>query len=177
MERSDVCELLDLLAADGIRVWVDGGWAVDALLGEQTRCHTDLDIAIEQRDVPRLTELLGARGFHPKGEPHASPINYVVVDDRGRELDLHIITLDERGNGVYGSDGGANYTHHALSGRGRIGDREVCCIAAEALVGFHTGYEFDADDIHDVKLLCERFGIPLPAEYADHRAGGAVGGL
>jgi lincosamide nucleotidyltransferase A/C/D/E len=38
----------------GIEIWVDGGWGVDALLGEQTRPHKDLDIAIQQKDVPQL---------------------------------------------------------------------------------------------------------------------------
>jgi lincosamide nucleotidyltransferase A/C/D/E len=35
-----------------VTVWVDGGWGVDALLGEQTRPHKDLDIAIEEKDLP-----------------------------------------------------------------------------------------------------------------------------
>jgi hypothetical protein len=35
MVHSDgVTEILDRLAARGIEVWVDGGWGVDALLGE-----------------------------------------------------------------------------------------------------------------------------------------------
>jgi lincosamide nucleotidyltransferase A/C/D/E len=33
------------------------------------------------------------------------------------------------------------------------------------MVRFHTGYELDEDDYRDVKALCERFGIALPAEY------------
>ena len=31
-----------------IKIWVDGGWCVDAHLGQQTRPHEDLDIAIQQ---------------------------------------------------------------------------------------------------------------------------------
>lgn len=32
-----------------MRVWLDGGWGVDALLGRQTRPHDDMDIVIEQK--------------------------------------------------------------------------------------------------------------------------------
>jgi lincosamide nucleotidyltransferase A/C/D/E len=44
MSSGDVVELLRLLETSGVEVYVDGGWGVDALLGEQTRPHSDLDI-------------------------------------------------------------------------------------------------------------------------------------
>jgi Aminoglycoside-2''-adenylyltransferase len=55
MSADDVCAFLDQLDAHGIRIWLDGGWAVDACLGSQTRRHGDLDIVIEERDVGRGT--------------------------------------------------------------------------------------------------------------------------
>lgn len=30
---------------------------------------------------------------------------------------------------------------------------------------FHLGYAHDENDAHDVRLLCERFGIELPDAY------------
>jgi lincosamide nucleotidyltransferase A/C/D/E len=30
---------------------------------------------------------------------------------------------------------------------------------------FHTGYDVDENDYHDVKALCEQFHIPMPKEY------------
>jgi len=41
----------------------------------------------------------------------------------------------------------------------------VKCISPEWMVKFHTGYPLDEDGYHDVKLLCERYGITLPQEY------------
>ncbi len=41
MSADDVCDFLALMDAHGIRVWLDGGWAVDACLGSQTRRHSD----------------------------------------------------------------------------------------------------------------------------------------
>jgi len=44
MTAGDVLEIVDLLEGVGVESWVDGGWSVDALLGEQTRPHEDLDL-------------------------------------------------------------------------------------------------------------------------------------
>lgn len=37
MNSADVVDLYAHLTDLGIEVWLDGGWGVDALLGEQTR--------------------------------------------------------------------------------------------------------------------------------------------
>jgi lincosamide nucleotidyltransferase A/C/D/E len=63
MTASDVIEILRLLDQNRIDVWIDGGWSVDVLIGEQTRSPRDLDIAIPHSDLPRLRALLEARGF------------------------------------------------------------------------------------------------------------------
>lgn len=41
------------------------------------------------------------------------------------------------------------------------------CIPPAEQVAFHCGYDFDGDDVRDVRLLCERFGVPVPEEYRD----------
>jgi lincosamide nucleotidyltransferase A/C/D/E len=43
---TNVVDLLRLFQAADLEVWLDGGWAVDAVLGEQTRAHRDLDIIL-----------------------------------------------------------------------------------------------------------------------------------
>jgi Aminoglycoside-2''-adenylyltransferase len=37
MEARDAARLVEFLEQHGVEVYVDGGWAVDALLGKQTR--------------------------------------------------------------------------------------------------------------------------------------------
>ena len=37
MKARDVVEVVQLFERNGIQVWLDGGWGVDALLEEQTR--------------------------------------------------------------------------------------------------------------------------------------------
>ena len=51
MPAEYVVELYDKLDDLGIPIWIDGGWAVDALLATETRQHADLDIALEYRFV------------------------------------------------------------------------------------------------------------------------------
>ncbi len=58
MRCNDVINVINLLEQDQIDVWLDGGWGIDALLGEQTRSHADVDIVIRHSSVPRLLELL-----------------------------------------------------------------------------------------------------------------------
>jgi lincosamide nucleotidyltransferase A/C/D/E len=63
MKSEDVVWLLRQLGQADVPVWLDGGWGVDALLGEQTRHHGDLDIVVQLEDVPKLRQLLEAGGY------------------------------------------------------------------------------------------------------------------
>ena len=151
----------------GIDLWIDGGWGVDALLGEQTREHADLDMVIQQRDVPQLRAWLEARGFRDVERDDTSPWNFVLGCDDGHEIDIHAIVFDAEGNGLYGPpDRGVMYPAAALTGNGTIAGTPVTCISPEWLVTFHTGYELSESDFHDVDLLCRRFGVDYPEEYA-----------
>jgi len=166
MTAADVCDVLQLCDDHGIRIWIDGGWAVDACLGHQTRPHGDLDIVIEERDVAGAVAVLERRGYRPVPRTDTRAWNFVVGDAVGRLIDFHVIVLDEQGRGVYGpAERGEVYPADALAGRGLINARVVHCIAPEWLVRFHTGYEADATDWADVSALCERFGIPIPPDY------------
>jgi lincosamide nucleotidyltransferase A/C/D/E len=161
MDAEHAIELIAFLEEHGIEVYVDGGWAVDALLGQQTRAHLDLDIAISHKHVPRLRELLAARGFCERNRDDTRECNFVLRDARGHELDVHSYELDDAGNNIYGVE----YRREHLSGRGVITGYPVRCISPEWLIKFHSGYELDQNDYLDVRALCERFGFTLPDEY------------
>ncbi len=161
MSAADAVELVQFLADHGISVHVDGGWAVDALLGEQTRPHGDLDIATQHKHVPLLRALMASRGYEEIARDDSWACNFVLADGEGRELDVHTYTLDAEGKCVFGLP----YPAASLTGQGVIAGRLVDCISPEWLVKFHSGYELDEDDYRDVSALCERFGIALPAEY------------
>jgi len=119
MTADDACGFLALMEAHGIRVWLDGGWAVDACLGSWTRRHCDLDIVIEERDVPVAVAALQRRGYAPMPRPDTRAWNFVLGDDTGRQIDFHVIVLDEHGRGLYGPpENGKYYPAEALTGKG-----------------------------------------------------------
>lgn len=166
MTVNDIMDFLNLCDENDVSVWVDGGWGVDALLGEQTRKHGDLDIAIEQRHVATLESVLTTKGYKRIKREQERPHNFVLGDEAGHQIDVHVVVLDEVGNGVYGPpENGEKYPASSLTGKGKIGDLSVKCISPEDMVIFHTEYEPDKDDYHDVKLLCDKFKIPLPEMY------------
>ncbi len=156
-----VVAVIKLLRRNKIQFHIDGGWAVDAVLGEQTRKHADLDIVIQHTDVGRLRELLEARGYTDVPRPDTRECNFVMGDEFGHEIDIHTVLYDANGNNKFGVD----YPIESLSGSGMIGGYAVNCVPADWLVKFHSGYELDQNDYHDVKALCERFGIAMPSNY------------
>lgn len=162
MKAEDVVEIVKLCEQNGIEVYVDGGWGIDALLGEQTRKHGDLDIALPHKHVPKLRELLQAKGYKDIPRNDTTDSNFVLGDDNGHEIDFHSYTFDENGNNVYG----VAYEPRHLTGTGTINGYSVKCIPADVMIEFHSGYELDENDYHDVKALCDKFGLPLPPEYS-----------
>ncbi len=167
MTAADVVSFYTELEKLSIKIWVDGGWCVDALIGQQTRPHKDLDIAIQQKDVSRLRQLMHEQGYREIKLQQARPWNFVLGDNNGREIDIHVIVLDEGGNGIYGPpENGEMYPVASLTGTGSINGRSVRCISPEWMVKFHSGYELKEKDFRDVSTLCGKFGIELPQSFA-----------
>lgn len=75
MPAAVAAALYTRLEAAGVELWVDGGWAVDALLGEQTRDHDDLDVVVAARHEPLLRETLGRLGFREVPRHDTRPWN------------------------------------------------------------------------------------------------------
>jgi lincosamide nucleotidyltransferase A/C/D/E len=161
MTSADVLELVKLFDENQIEVIIDGGWGVDALLGEQTRPHADLDIAMPHKYVPQIRAVLEVRGYKEVPRPDSRDCNFVLGDDWGHEIDIHIYAYDKLGNLVFGLP----YPLGSLNGIGSIEGYPIRCITPEWLVKFHTGYQLDEIDYYDVKALCQRFGVDMPAEY------------
>lgn len=172
MKSEDVLGLYNALEKIGIHVWVDGGWATDALLGGQTRPHQDMDIAIQQKDVVKFRELLTARGYQEIKLEIAKPHNFVLGDNKGREIDVHVIVLDNKGNGIYGpAENGEMFPASSLTGSGTITGQEVKCISAEYMVRFLAPWisKHPHKYLEAVSLLCQKFGIELPEEYTNYK--------
>jgi lincosamide nucleotidyltransferase A/C/D/E len=170
LTAADAIEILDFLHAAGLQVWVDGGWGVDALLGEQTREHADLDIAARSEDEARLREAAARHGFV---EVSAEPHNSVLRDARGRSLDVHFVdfTVEKPGPSGWLVYGDIGYDVGAFAGEGTIAGRPVACTTVISQVRSHTGYTLDDDDVRDMLALHRRFGTDLPPECDAHLTG------
>lgn len=161
MKDRDVIEVYDALSARGVAIWIDGGWCVDALLGLQTRDHSDLDIAVCRRDESAARAVLLSLGFVDDARPGSSDWNYAMTDAVDRSIDVHVFDHDERGTHIYG----VAYPQGALTGTGTLAGREVRCVAAAWMFVFKTAYPPLEKDLHDVDALAEKFGFQVPATH------------
>jgi len=164
MDAARAVDLLGHLQAHGLRVWLDGGWAVDALLGVQTRPHDDLDLVSRLEESAQIEAALGELGYVLAGG--GPPQSFELVDSGGHQVDVHPASFNANGDGVYRMATGADWIFPAagFTGRGCIRGREVPCLTPEVvLVNHSTGYALDEAHERDVRALSERFGLPLPA--------------
>ena len=163
MTPEALVDLLRLFESAGLEVWLDGGWAVDALLGDQTRPHKDVDIILRVTDLPKLCGILANMGFEIRSGGTES--NFVLADHSGLEVDVHAIVFDQDGNGVYRMGNGSDWIFPAagFSGRGVVQGVSVRCLSPEAQVLCHShGYVPTEKDLQDMELLQARFGVELP---------------
>ena len=169
MTPESLVELLDVLDSESIEVWLDGGWGVDALLGEQTRSHNDVDLIVGVGDLARLATALRARNYVVV--PGGTSSNMVYRNDLGLEVDIHAVAFDALGNGNYQMANGEywNYPADGFSGKGSVGGRAVRCLTPEVQVlGHATGYAPAGKDIDDMERLRARFGVALPPHLRRH---------
>lgn len=169
MRAVDVGDLQRELAARGLDWCLVGGWGVDALLGEQTRPHKDLDVLIPLQSVDGILSLLADQGFRLAhlweenrfldgnhrlvGEP--LPSAFVLDHDDGRQVDAHvyetrrekIVNLWETERVLHPGD---------LAVTGIVDGIAVRCMSAETQLVCHQGYELPQAHAEDVRRL-QRF--------------------
>lgn len=170
----DILQLYQSFQEHGIRVWLSGGWGMDALLGRQTRPHKDMDIFVLRDDITCLCALLEVSGYHLKElwsencqtvdrEGVEIATAFVLADGAGREVDIHAILIDEQDNITPVWDAaGFIIRQQDLSGEGQINGVKIACLTAEMQVYCHTGYELPEQHIRDLDHLRERFGDSCP---------------
>jgi lincosamide nucleotidyltransferase A/C/D/E len=185
VSAQDLISIYQRLLAAGIRVWLTGGWGIDALLGEQTRPHKDIDVIMLVDDVVRMRDLLARDGYRLKelwsenrwvidarGVETATAL--VLQDSEGREFDMHAMRLDEWGNGIPEWEAeGFMFKSQDLAGQGTIAGFAVQCITPESQMLCHTGYELPEKQLRDLQLLHVKFGVEYPDEYPRLRPSGA----
>jgi lincosamide nucleotidyltransferase A/C/D/E len=167
MTAADVVRVLDALTEAGITVWLDGGWGVDALVGDETREHYDLDMVVSAEHLDLTLTSLAALGYQIAED--LRPTRLVLAASDGRRIDFHPVVFEQNGSarqigaGPHGGD--AVYPAAGFAGNGSVAGRSVACLTPSLLILHHLGYPPAEKDRHNVRLLCERFEIPLPGAY------------
>jgi lincosamide nucleotidyltransferase A/C/D/E len=165
MRSDDVLAILAGFDGEGLTWWVAGGWAVDALLGEETRPHNDLDLLVRTSELARIESVLAGMGFTRSDESEL-PAFLILRDESGRQVDLYLVDLDASGDG-WQSFAEGKWDHFAkadLAGVGRIQSREVRCLSAAALFRQFLGYRWTDKARHDLQRLHDRCGTPIPPD-------------
>jgi lincosamide nucleotidyltransferase A/C/D/E len=163
MQPGEVLSVVAALQAGGLRVWIDGGWGVDALLGEITRSHDDVDLVVELRALADIFECLSDLGFSVAED--LSPVRVVLRSLEGRQVDLHPVTFDGDGTGwqIGASPDGSDCPYPAEGfAFGKILGVVVPCLSAELQLAHHSGYVPRDRDRIDMGRLVVRFGLERP---------------
>ena len=163
MRAETVAAIFEALDRAGLPAWVDGGWGVDALLGEQSRPHSDLDLIIDAQRVDELRRVLGALGFSERSSDSARA--FVLANALCEAIDVHAVRFDARGFGCFDVGDGREWPFppRAFAATGIVHGRSVRCLSPEAQVMCHAqGYVPTEKDVADMERLQRRFGVVLP---------------
>ncbi|MGW1752142.1 nucleotidyltransferase domain-containing protein [Streptomyces sp. NPDC002092] len=159
MTAEDVLSVLTLLRQAEADIWIGGGWGIDALIGEQTRDHRDLDLMHRQDQEAAVLAVLSEQGFAESVDWR--PVRFVVTDAAGRAIDLHPLIFNDDGSAEQASPVPERPFIYPSSCfvSGTIGGVAVPCLSAAQQVFFHQGYEPSDRDRHDMAQLRRVFGI------------------
>ena len=157
----DVIDIIKTSESIGVKLWVTGGWGVDALICRQARPHSDIDIFIQKEDAPAFLEMLTTKGYSENTEK-STETQPVWTDFCGRTVDMKLFEFKDTATIIFENN---EYPFEIFNGQGIIGGIKVDCMPAEAQLRYRQGYERKENDIHDLLLLCKHFGFKVPPEY------------
>lgn len=148
----DLKNVLDLIENTGIRYWLDGGWGVDVLAGEQTREHRDVDINFDSRYNDKLLQILKESGYEIVTDQ--SPVRVELHHPQLGYIDIHPFVLNNDGTAKQADLESGWYEFDAdFFGNAIFNGRNIPCISARGQKIFHTGYELRDVDKHDLKII------------------------
>jgi lincosamide nucleotidyltransferase A/C/D/E len=164
-EADDVHDILQALEAVGADPRLSGGWGIDALVGDQTRPHRDVDLAVRAEAINAAVEALRTRGFEVTTD--WLPVR-IEVSRQERHVDLHPLHYRDDGSAWQSSLNETTFEYPAEAWvAGRIGGRTVVCLSPSMQRRFHSGYELSGKDRHDLATL-DRLADVHQAEVSDH---------
>jgi lincosamide nucleotidyltransferase A/C/D/E len=131
MGLAEVLAVLGAVRSVGCRFWIEGGWGVDALVGQQTRPHRDVDIDIDGAFEGQVLAALGELGYVVETDWRPNRVE-LVAPGRGW-VDLHPLVIDDDGNARQAAQGGGWHEFpRSYFTSGHLGEVPVPCVSREA---------------------------------------------
>ena len=96
VNKADAVEIISYADNNGIDIWLDGGWGVDALLETETRAHNDIDLFVEKINRRKFIDIIKEKGFSEIEEAYTTTSHTVWKDAKDRIIDLHIFEFNEK---------------------------------------------------------------------------------
>jgi lincosamide nucleotidyltransferase A/C/D/E len=152
VQVDEMVEVLDLLAARGVRSWVCGGFGVAVLVGRVTREHRDLDLLLDARDLDDAVAVLQERGYAV--ETDWLPIRVELGRAPDCWVDLHPVVFAADGSGRQTGPEGTWYDYPlGTFTTATLEGREIPCVSVKTQRWAHAGYELRPKDEHDLDEL------------------------
>ena len=149
---TELFQVLDLLESLDMQFWLDGGWGVDVLYGQQTRLHRDIDIDFDANYTDQLLDLLPERGYQI--ETNWLPTRMELYSKELGYIDIHPFVLNADGTSKQADlDGGWYEFQPDYFGTAVFEGRSIPCISAKGQQVFHSGYDLREKDIHDLSII------------------------
>ena len=149
---TELFQVLDLLESLDMQFWLDGGWGVDVLYGQQTRLHRDIDIDFDANYTDQLLDLLQERGYQI--ETNWLPTRVELYSKELGYIDIHPFVLNADGTSKQADlDGGWYEFQPDYFGTAVFEGRSIPCISAKGQQVFHSGYDLREKDIHDLSII------------------------
>jgi 2'-5' RNA ligase len=165
MPVSDVLRILTALDAEGVRYWLGGGWGVEALLGFESREHSDLDLVLDDHEsaLPAVKRALATVGYVWRSTDQGAvwlPHRSTFEDTRGRHvealgIDWYVLEAAWSLLRPTPAPPGAipQQRKDRCFGTGVLAGRPVPCLSREAQLLFHSGYVPRSRDLADIRHL------------------------
>lgn len=144
--------ILDFFEELEVPYWLDGGWGIDVLTGQQNREHRDVDIDFDARYTKTVISKLKETGYIVYVD--WMPARMELKHDKYGYLDIHPIDFNSDGSIIQANPfGNAFVFQKEWFTSTNYKGREIPCISKKAQLLFHSDYELTDKDYFDIDNL------------------------
>lgn len=150
--KETLFKILDIFDQFHITYWLDGGWGVDVLYGQQTREHRDIDIDFDAKYTEQVLEMLQSMGYVL--ETDWLPVRAELNHPEYGYLDIHPFDISDWKHIRQANPTGGYFEFEAdYFGEAVFEGKRIPCISLKGQRVFHTGYTPREEDIHDLEII------------------------